>query len=237
MSKNSSNIASKFWWCSNCCSSVTFRKRIVFYICIFLYYIVQLSLFPKDPSNDGGGDQSNKQLNLFLEITLFLFSLIILLLAWIFRPIFEKYALLWDSSLVSLSIVWLVVNVPVASESSFQCIINFLILFTIVYIDSSLQLNTQPQAYVYPWILAKNRSKLKQTSKKSQKVGKKSLFSVSMWNVKKNNKPKSSKKVKKTRKYRADYELTGSVAKDAGKKALSLGLFCALTIALNMYSR
>lgn len=219
MSKNSSTTSSRLWWCSSCFSSVTFRKRIVFYICIFLYYIVQLSLFQKDPSSDGTDDKGYRQLNLFLEISLFLFCLIILLLAWIFRPIFDKYSLLWDSTLVSLSIVWLVINIPAASESSFQCIINFLILFGIFYIDSSVQLNTQPQAYMYPWILAKNQSKLKKGSKKSQKVGKKSLFSVSMWNVKKNNKQKNNKKVK-TRKFLAGYELAATVAKDTGKSVV-----------------
>jgi len=229
MSKNSFPKKKGRWSCCNyCCSGqISYRQRIAFYFCIFLYYIVQLSLYPKYVESDGDNtDEGIHKLILFLEIVLFLLSLLILLSAWAFRPMFEKYALLWNVFLLSFSLVWLIVNVPIHSMNSPECIINFLIVMCILYIDMSVQVHSSPQAYMYPWIIARKQAKLQRNKQKQStesNEGRKSLFSVSMWNTKKSKssseKQKQANKKRrkqKQRRYQQDYELTASTSSSSG---------------------
>jgi len=220
----SSNHNTRKWCC--CCnfsSKINYHQRIAFSFCILLYYIVQLALYPKSV---GTIDEDIRQLILFLEISLFLLSLTALLFAWIFRPIFEKYALIWDSLIMSFTIVWLIVNVPIYSMIASQCIVNLLIFLCVLYIDMSVQLYTQPQTYIYPWVTSK-KFNLGRNPKKTQSVensdGKRSLFSVSMWNTSKQKetlkKAKlSTKTKKKQRRYQQGYELTDSSGDKPGKE-------------------
>lgn len=115
---------------------MTYRRRMLLYFCLFVYHVVQLSLFQSQHKDYDGVTKvdsdsgSDTDYITTLDTFLLLASLLTFCMGWVMRPVFETHVLTFNSVIIGLWVAWLVVSGPhIRDYYTSYCITAALLLY------------------------------------------------------------------------------------------------------------
>lgn len=125
---------------------VGYKKRMSFYLGLFVYYSVQLALYRKGVNSGAINDaELNKDYLVAVDALLLVQALVALSCGWIFRPAFETLAVFFDAILFGLTFGWLILAAPNASEHKAYYVINGSVVIFLMIVDVSALLYVRPE--------------------------------------------------------------------------------------------
>lgn len=116
------------------------------YFCLFIYFIVQLSTYQSQLKHHHATDTALAQSYITTTSSLLLVTAIAALISgWLFRHIFERYYVVYNSILFGLTFGWLILTAPQIHRHIGFYVCNIIVCLSLILVDVWAQLYVRPE--------------------------------------------------------------------------------------------
>ncbi len=116
-----------------------YKKRMTFYLLLFIFYAIQLALYRKGLNQGTIHDSEiNADYLIAVDVLLLVITIVALGCGWIFRPIFQNISIVVNALIFGLTFGWLILAVPHASDHQAYYGINRLLVLILIVVDVSV---------------------------------------------------------------------------------------------------
>lgn len=123
-----------------------YRKRMIVYLCLFIFYAIQLALYRKALKAGTIHDSDmNGNYLIAIDVLLLVQAIVALGSGWIFRSMFQSISVVFNAVLFGLTFGWLILAAPNAAEHHVYFGFNSAVVLFLIVIDVSIMFYVRPE--------------------------------------------------------------------------------------------